>query len=100
ILSRILSLSEFAYYSLAGTLANSLQLVTGPISQAIYPRLVELVATGNQAGLATTFHRASQLVAVTTSPAVALLLGFSADAIFVWSNDISLAERVGPILAV
>ena len=43
ILSKILNLQTFGYYTLAYTVASSLNKITVPVSQAIYPRFVQLV---------------------------------------------------------
>lgn len=41
LLSRLLSLEYFGYYTLSATVAGGLYLLIGPITQAFYPQLVE-----------------------------------------------------------
>jgi len=48
LLSRLLSLESFGYYTLAATVAGVLYMVIGPITSAFYPRLVELSTQENR----------------------------------------------------
>ncbi len=100
LLSRLLTLTDFGYYSLAATLASSLSLIITPVTQAIYPRMVELASLNDEAQLATLYHRGSQLVTVLIAPAVSLLSFYGQGVIFVWSGDATLAAHTGPILSV
>ena len=100
LLSRMLSLEHFGYYTLAATVAGALYMVIGPVTGAVYPRLVELSTKNDEAALASIYHQASQLVTVLTAPAALLLGFFSKDVLFVWSGNPSLARNSGPIVAV
>ena len=64
ILSRMLSLEMFGYAILAGTVASVLYQLTGPMTQAYYPRFTELVTKGETSGLITIYHQAAQLITV------------------------------------
>jgi O-antigen/teichoic acid export membrane protein len=99
ILSRLLTLETFGYYTLAGVLASMLYMIIVPIDNAIYPRMVELATNNNQAGLASLYHQSAQLVTVLTAPAVMLLSIFSADVVFVWSGNITLTNNIAPLLS-
>ena len=98
LLSRLLPLGEFGYYTLAATLAGALTLAVSPILQTIYPRLVELVTTDDQSRLAATYHQGSQLVAVTTVPAMLLLTVFPWGVVYAWSGQGQLATQTAPLL--
>jgi len=98
LLSRLLPLGEFGYYTLAATLAGALSLAVAPILQTIYPRLVELVTTDDQSRLAATYHQGSQLVAVTTVPAMLLLTVFPWGVVYTWSGQGQLATQTAPLL--
>lgn len=100
LLSRLLSLTNFGYYSLAATVAGTFYMIVGPITQALYPRVVELVTQADQAGLSSLYHKGAQLVTASTAPAVLLLSIFPANVIYMWSGDVSLAEHTAPILSV
>ena len=98
ILSRMLTLESFGYYTLAATVAGALYVVIGPITQAIYPRMVQLGTCGDQAALISVYHQGAQLVTILAAPAAMLLSFFSGGVVFMWSGDANLAESTAPIL--
>lgn len=100
LLSRLLSLESFGYYTLAATVAGVLYIVIGSITTAYYPRLVELSTQNNQTALILAYHQGAQLITLITAPAMLLLSFFSAEVIFMWSGDLNLAENTAPILSV
>ncbi|MDQ3228542.1 MAG: oligosaccharide flippase family protein [Pseudomonadota bacterium] len=98
LLSRMLELSAFGYYILAATVAGALYMVISPITQSVFPRMVELATRHEEAVLISTYHQGAQLVTVLTAPAVMLLCFFAGGAIYAWSGDGSLAMHTAPIL--
>ncbi len=100
LLARLLNLEEYGYYMLAVTIAGALRLVSGPITQSVYPRMVEAHAAGPTKDLAHVFHLGSQLVTVVTTPAVMLLAFFPIGVIFLWTGDNELAKKSGSILSI
>jgi O-antigen/teichoic acid export membrane protein len=99
-LSRLLPLDFFGHYVLAATVASVLLMVIAPLNNGLYPRMVELTASGMERDLIGVYHHGSQLITVLTAPAALLLNSFAAGVIFMWSGDMSLAQHVGPILSV
>lgn len=99
LLSRLLPLRDFGYYALAATVAAALLLIVGPITQAVYPRIVEIAVRQEPRALATLYHGAAQLVTVMTAPVMLVLAAFSADVMYVWSGDAELARSVAPLLS-
>lgn len=100
LISRLLPLASFGYYTLAATVAGVLYIVIGPITTAIYPRLVELSTKEDQNALVALYHQGAQLVTFLIAPAVMLLSVFPKDVLYMWSGDVSLSENVAPILSV
>ena len=93
LLSRLLSLQEFGYYSLASMVAGALYLLITPISAALFPKMVQLVSLRDPTQLAGVYHHGAQLVAVVTAP-VAALLAFNGEAVLLaWSGNVELARR-------
>lgn len=99
LLSRLLSLQDFGYYSLAAAVAAALIVLINPITQAFFPRFSELVARGDDEQLVGNYHLAAQLVSTFAAPAALLLLLYGEDLLFFWSGDRGLAGQVAPILA-
>ena len=99
LLSKLLSLKDFGYYTLAATVAGSLHLLIGPITQAWYPRLCALYAAGDEKELAKTYHQGAQLVSAMAGSAAMILIFFSEPLLYLWTQDEALANRVAPILS-
>jgi O-antigen/teichoic acid export membrane protein len=99
LLSRMLTLQDFGYYSFAAMVAGTLYLLVMPITTALFPRLVERVAQKDEAALAHAYHQGAQMVSVVSAP-VALLLVFHGEGVlYAWSADAALARTSGPILS-
>lgn len=99
LLSRLLSLEAFGYYTLAATVTGALYLIITPITTALFPHLVELVSQGDRDALVGAYHRGAQLVTMLTAPAALLLAFFSEGVLFAWSGNVDLARSAGPILS-
>jgi O-antigen/teichoic acid export membrane protein len=100
LLSRLLTLEMFGFYALATAVAGILPMVTGPVAQAVYPRMIELLTQGGQSELILIYHKAAQLVTVLTAPIMLLLVCFSGGVIFMWSGDANLAEKTSSVLSI
>jgi O-antigen/teichoic acid export membrane protein len=85
---------------LASTLVGGLWLAGGPVVLAIGPVLVRQYEGGDTGGLAQSYHKASQLVAVAVGPAMLMLMAFAPGVVLAWSGDPVLAGKTAPILAV
>jgi O-antigen/teichoic acid export membrane protein len=97
LLSRLLTLEQFAYYSLAGTLASVVWAIVIPVNQALFPRFAQLVERNEQARLAALYHRASQIMVVALVPAAATVAFFSWQIMFLWTRDSVAADQTALI---
>jgi O-antigen/teichoic acid export membrane protein len=100
LLSRLLTLDMFGYYTLAASVTSILSMVTGPITQALYPRMVELHARDDYSSLATIYHKGAQLVSICTAPLTVMLMLYSHEILFMWTGSAEIAANTAPILAV
>lgn len=100
LLSKLLSLAEFGYYTLAATIAGALYVLIQPILQAWFPRLNQLHAKNDQVGLIDAYHQGAQLVTVIAGSTAMILIVAGESILFLWSQDRELAHRVAPLLAV
>jgi O-antigen/teichoic acid export membrane protein len=98
ILSRMLSLEMFGYYTLAGTVAATLYQLVTPIAQAYYPRFTQLVTKKDTDGLIRAYHKSSQLLSVLIIPVALMLMFFGEDVLVLWTGDAALAHTLNPIL--
>jgi len=100
ILSKLISLEDFGYYSLAATVANLLYMVVLPVSQAYYPHFSALLVQKDDEGLAQSFHKAAQLVSVIAGSLAFVLIAFGDHVVLLWTHDLALAKRVSPLVSV
>ena len=100
VLSRLLSLEMFGYYSLAAVAANSLYALVAPVAAAAFPGLTREAASGNNAGTAVLYHRATQTVTVLVVPIAAVLAFFAPLVLRVWTGNAKVATVSGAVLSV
>jgi O-antigen/teichoic acid export membrane protein len=100
LLSKLLSLELFGYYTLAASISGVLYLLAAPISQSFYPRFTELVAKKEKDNLIIAYHQAAQLVAVVVIPAALMLLFFGKNVLLLWTGNPILVDKLYPIVQV
>ena len=93
LLSRLLSLSEFGYYSLAVMVAGIVHVLVSPLTQAWYPRFCELYARNDLDRLAAAYHVAAQMLTVIVGSAAILIIVFAETLIHHWTQDLELTMR-------
>jgi O-antigen/teichoic acid export membrane protein len=99
LLSGLLSLEMFGYYSLASVLAGGLRIVSAPMFDALFPRFSSLIALGDEPSLQTLYHRSAQLMSTLMIPLTAVLSLFAYEAVSVWTGSLSTGARTAPALA-
>jgi O-antigen/teichoic acid export membrane protein len=101
ILSKLLSLEMFGYYTLAGVASSVIPfLLVNPIFNALFPRFTSLVATNDDLALKILYHQSSQLMAVLVLPVACILAFFSFDILLVWTGTTTTAGIASPIVSV
>ncbi len=98
VLSKILPLAEYGYFTLAVLVAGGVMVVSAPIGGAIIPRMTKLEAEGDHAGLIRIYRQATQLVAVIAG-AASITVAFCAEPLlWAWTGDRLLAHQAVPVL--
>jgi O-antigen/teichoic acid export membrane protein len=98
LLSKLLPLDEYAYFSLATLMASGIFMLSNPISIALLPRLTRLSAEENHFALLGLYRESTQLVGVIVIPAVLVLSFFAEQVLWVWTGNADLAHKVAPVL--
>lgn len=99
ILSKILPLADYGYFTLAVLVASGIMIISGPVSSVILPRMTKLEAEGNHAGVIKIYREATQLVVVSAG-AVSITMAFFAEPLlWIWTGDRILAAETAPILS-
>jgi O-antigen/teichoic acid export membrane protein len=98
ILSNILPLADYGYFTLAVLVSGGISIISGPISGAIMPRMTNLEAKGDHKGLIRVYRHSTQLIAVLTG-SVATTVAYCAEPLlWAWTGDRHLAQQAAPIL--
>jgi O-antigen/teichoic acid export membrane protein len=99
ILSKILSLEQFGYYTIACSLGMMITQVLGPITQSYFPKLANLISLNKQQELKNVYHQACQLKSVLVIPATVMLVVFSKELIFIWTKNPVTVENTWLVTA-
>ena len=100
LLSRLLTLEAFGYYSLAAVVAGGLHIMTTPVASAFFPRFTELITQRDEPILREAYHLGAQLVTVLMGSAAVILIVFCERILLLWTADPELTARVAPITSV
>ena len=100
LLSKMSPLEDYGFYMLAWAVASGLSRVSTPLIQAFSPQFTELLAKGDEEGVATKIRLASQLMSVLIVPPAALMVVIPKPILVVWLGSEITAEGTAPILAV
>ena len=100
ILSKILSLEQFGYYSISCMLGMMIHQIIGPLTQSYFPRFSSLVSLYKTEDLKNKYHQACQMISVLVLPATFILVFFSKELIFIWTQNAVTTEHTWVITAI
>lgn len=98
ILSGILPLAEYGYFTLAVLVASGIMVISGPISSAIMPRMARLHAEGKHGEMIQVYRNSTQLVSVIAGSAAITIAFYSEPLLYAWTGDPEIAKNTAPIL--
>ena len=98
VLSKILPLEEYGYFTLTVLIASGVMVISSPISGSIMARMTRLEAKGDHAGLISVYRQATQLVAVIAAAVSVTLVLCAEPLLWAWTGDKNLAQHAAPIL--
>ncbi len=99
ILSAVLSLEAFGYYTLAWRVAAALYSLSSPINTAFFPRFSQLAVEGNKRELARLYHRGCQLTSSVLLPVAVVLALYAQDFLYLWTANGLIAANSGAVLS-
>lgn len=97
VLSKFISLEDFGKVSMAILLANGINMVSGPVSMALLPRLTR-IATQDHQQLLAVYRQFTQIVAAIIFPIGFAMFFCSRYVIYGWTGDMGLAENIGVVM--
>jgi O-antigen/teichoic acid export membrane protein len=98
VLSKLLPLKEYGYFTLAVLVASGVMVVSSPVSGAIMPRMARLEAERDFSGLIRIYRQSTQLVAVISGAASVTVALFAEPLLWAWTGNRELAHQATPIL--
>jgi O-antigen/teichoic acid export membrane protein len=87
ILSKLLTLEMFGYYTMASMVAMGLYRFIAPIFNATYPEFTQLVSIGNLDALTSLYHQACQIMTVLILPIALIVAFFSSEILLLWTHN-------------
>jgi len=100
ILSRMLNLEAFGYYTLAVTIASmAIGMVASSITHAVYPQFSGLVSLADETALRELYHRSCQVMSVFIFPVMIILALFSYDILLIWTRKEDIAANTYLLLS-
>jgi len=93
VLSKILTLEKFGYYTLAASVSANLYMIVKSVYSVVFPRCTQLVTAADQEGLKRFYHRSSEVMSVLLLPMVVVLALFSREILLVWIGNSEIAAN-------
>lgn len=98
ILSGLLSLEEYGYFTLTVLASSTIMLLSSPVGQAVMPRLSQLEAQGRHEALVHVYRSGSQLVSILAGSTAITVACMSRPLLLAWTGDQSLTDFAAPVL--
>ena len=96
IISKLLPLTEVAYYTLASSISNVLLMISHPVTLAFYPKIVTLRSQEQHESAAQNYHLNCQIINLTCGVAVFSLIFYGEYIIGYWTQNPELTINVLP----
>lgn len=98
ILSGTLSLKEYGFFTVATMIAGAIMILSGPVSNALIPRLARLFAENNTSQAIKTYRNSTKAIILPTGILTLTLAFFSKEILHVWSGNIDLEINTYSVL--
>ncbi len=98
VLSKILPLADYGYFTIAVLLASGIMVASSPITNALMPRMARLQAEDKKEQLIELYRNASQAVTIVVTPVILIMALFSSQVLWMWTGDLELVNNTSPTL--
>ena len=98
LLSNVLPLKEYGYFSLIAVVVAGMSALAGPIGVAVQPRLTSLLSQGKNEEMIALYKKATQFVAVIGFAVAGTVALFSTELLYAWTGDMEASLWAGDIL--
>lgn len=93
VLSKMLTLEKFGYYTIATSAAACLLVITYPIYTAAFPRYTQMISRGDKERLITFYHQSCQTMSVLLGPVAIVVAMFSRELLWAWTGNSAVVEN-------
>jgi O-antigen/teichoic acid export membrane protein len=97
VVSGLVSLDDFGYYTLASRMAATLYILSSSVFSAVYPALVRLAAERDEHKFAKLYHYGAQSMSLLVFPPAITAAFFAKTLIFAWTGSHLIADKTGLI---
>ncbi|WP_298718250.1 hypothetical protein [uncultured Oceanisphaera sp.] len=98
LLSKVLTLGEYGYFTLIATISSGVILLAGPVSKAILPRMTALLADGKDEVMLELYRGSTRFVISVIAPVTLVIAMLPKTVVYVWTGDMEAAKWTAPIL--
>lgn len=99
LLVSLLPLEEYGQFSLAMTLGSALIIAISPVTQAYYPKLVELLSRNYNDELRKNYNSMSQTITFFISSAGLMMFFYSEEIVFIWTGDAAISQTIETLVS-
>jgi O-antigen/teichoic acid export membrane protein len=99
VLSKMLTLENFGYYTLASGVATTLYSLISPLFNAVYPKFTQLAAMGDKLALKKLYHAMCQLMSIIIMPPALIIALFSSEILTLWTRNPVIAQHSHTVLS-
>jgi O-antigen/teichoic acid export membrane protein len=99
IISALLPLSDYGYYTAAVLVASCVTILSAAISQAVLPRLTRLSQQSDPDGFFELYRSTTQWTAVIAGPLTLALASMAEPVLWAWTGDRTFSASYAPVLA-
>lgn len=98
VLSGVLPLADYGYFTLAVLVAGGILQLSVPISAPIMPRMARLEAEHQHEKMRQVYLNATQFISVVVVTAGIVLAGLAEPVLYAWTGDKTLSTQAGSVL--
>lgn len=92
-ISKLLSLDNLGYYTLAVSLSQGLIVLVNPVTTALLPRLTAHYSFSEKEKASSIFRESSILISVFMFSIMLTMAFFAEDIVWIWTGDVKIAEQ-------
>ena len=100
VVSKMLSLKDFGYYSLATTISQIPFIATLPVAVAILPQITRLTSESNKDNMRNLFHKYSYIIVSISSIITIILFSFTKEIMMIWVHDEGIVNNTVVIIKI